>query len=204
MTFLVVQSWESEDDHRGFVWPEYDIIESMPQVQWTGLTLQTIEFEIVAHVQWDLVEQRVTDFAAAGRNHEIRTLTRADGAVRGWYVLEDMVVTGMQTAGVGWPVAVKMKCKLKEVPPPPTANAGVNSTQIPGQKNTLPTIKADPSANPPPLLPFGTITPLVPPSSVPPPVTVRSTTSPSPVANFTPGNVLPVAPSNILSITQVQ
>ena len=99
---------------------EHKVVEARPRLQWIAQELQKISLEMVFHVQF-LAQTYLSDpttamnrLRAAGEDHQARSLIFGNGIHRGYFVIESIEETFVQTADDGSIVASQARVELHE------------------------------------------------------------------------------------------
>ena len=118
---LSVMSFDLTD---GWQFPDHDVVESKPRLQWTGTQLRTASIGLRFHAQWCDPAERMTALRALGGAVRAWPLIRGSGAWLGRFVVESLSEKDRWTLPNGRPLWIEGDLKLREWAGLPMAGVG--------------------------------------------------------------------------------
>jgi len=141
--FSFLDSPRSLEAELGYHFAEHKVVESYPVLQWIAPELQTLTIDILLHTSFAKPTARLAEFEAAALDHQARALVYGNGIHAGYFVIQKISKTYIQTADDGSIIALGLKLSLKQqvksfdpsAPPqpaaPPPAVAQTTTTSTP-------------------------------------------------------------------------
>jgi phage protein U len=114
ITFQVLTSFEGFHSASEFRYAEHKVVEARPRLQWLAQELQKISLEMGFHVAFTNPATQMNLLRAAGEDHRARALVFGNGVHRGYFVIESIQETLVQTADDGSIVANSARVELRE------------------------------------------------------------------------------------------
>lgn len=114
LTFAVLNSFESFRATSDYRYAEHQVVEARPRLQWLAQELQKISLEMGFHVAFTNPATDMNRLRAAAEDHQARALVFGNGVHRGYFVIEKIEETFVQTADDGSIVASSARVELRE------------------------------------------------------------------------------------------
>ena len=112
--FQVLTSFEGFHSASEYHYAEHKVVEARPRLQWLAQELQKISLEMGFHVAFTNPATQMNFLRAAGEDHQARALVFGNGVHRGYFVIESIQETLVQTADDGSIVANSARVELRE------------------------------------------------------------------------------------------
>ena len=93
---------------------QHKLVEAAPRLQWLTNELQKVSLDLGFHVAFTNPAVQINLLRAAAEDHQARALVFGNGVHRGYFVIESIEETFVQTADDGSYVAISARVELRE------------------------------------------------------------------------------------------
>ena len=112
--FALLTSPENFRTANEYRYAQHDVIEAPPRLQWLSQELQKISLELGFHAAFSNPAAQMAALRTAAADHQARALVFGNGVHRGYFVIESIEETLVQTADDGSYVAIQARLELTE------------------------------------------------------------------------------------------